>query len=99
MKTITVSLPDELVKHLEERVARGEFDSFDDALACAAASGAIPYSGKNRVTATTTDDQLRTMLQAGLDSYERGESVDGEVFMDELERDFEAKMTSESNRR
>lgn len=92
MKTITVKLPDSLVSLIEAHVRAGEFDSFDNALAFAASTGAIPFSGRNRVTSNTTDDELRSMLQVSLDQYERGESVDGELFMDELERDFDSRM-------
>ncbi len=90
MKTITVTLPDELVRHLEQRVASGEFDSFDDALAYVAA-WSIPYTGSNRITAETTIDELRAMLQVGIDQADRGEVVDGEEAMDALERRMKAK--------
>ena len=93
MKTITVTLPDELVKHLEERVATGEFDSFDDALACAAAS-VLPYTGSNRITAETTIDELRAMLQVGIDQADRGQVVDGEEAMAKLEQRMKAKLAA-----
>ncbi len=95
MKTITVSLPDALVEALEARVAAGEFDSLDDALAFAAMD-AVPYSGSNRVTAETTVEELRAMIQVAADQVERGEVVDGEEFMDKLKHDFSVRMERES---
>ena len=91
MKTITVSLPDRLVTHLEERVAAGEFESLDEALAYAGAS-IVPYTGANRITAETTADELRAMLQIGVDQAERGQVVDGEEAMEKLRMRMKAKI-------
>ena len=93
MKTITVNLPDRLVTHLEQRVASGEFDSLDGALASAGAS-IVPYTGENRITAETTADELRAMLQVGFDQAERGECVDGPTAMAELRRRTQARVDS-----
>ncbi len=91
MKTITVSLPDELVAVLEARIAAGEFDSLDDALAFAAME-AVPYTGSNRVTAETTVEELRAMIQVAADQVERGEVVDGEEYMADLMRRTEERL-------
>ena len=93
MKTITVSLPDGLVMYLEQRVAGGEFDSLDDALAFAGAS-IVPYTGENRITAETTVEELRAMLQVGIDQAERGQVVDGEEAMEKLRVRMEAKINA-----
>jgi len=91
MKTITVSLPESLAEALEARVATGEFDSFDDALTDAAMD-AIPYTGSNRITAETTVEELRAMIQVGIDQADRSQVVDGEEFMAELIRRTEERL-------
>ena len=91
MKTITVSLPDQLVSHLEQRVASGEFDSLDDALSFAGAS-IVPYTGSNRITSETTIEDLRAMLQVGIDQAERGQVIEGEEAMENLRVRMEAKI-------
>jgi|GEM_PF-2377029 len=93
MKTITVSLPEALVEALEARVTAGEFDSFDDALTDAAMD-AIPYTGSNRVTAETTVEELRAMIQVAVDQVERGEVVDGPTAMAELRRRTRARIAA-----
>jgi Arc/MetJ-type ribon-helix-helix transcriptional regulator len=89
MKTITVNLPDELVELLESRVAAGEFDSFDEALACAVAEQLFAPEGDS--VADVEDADLRAKLQAGLDQADRGEVIEMEVAMARLRARAEAK--------
>ena len=87
MKTISVSLPDKVVAHLEQRVARGEFDSLDDALAFAVVDGFSALG--NATPKRETDAELRAKIEASIDQYATGRFVDGEEFMDRMDRKFD----------
>lgn len=93
MKTITVRLPEVLIEALEARVVAGEFASFDEALTDVAMD-AIPYTGSNRITAETTVEELRAMLQVGIDQADRGQVVDLEVAMARLRDRTQVRMAS-----
>ena len=92
MKTITVSLPDDLAENLEARVAKGEYDSLDEAVTCAIAERILlleeaPPFGENVA-------ELRAKIQEGIDAYEQGRFVDGAEFMEELEQRIAARLST-----
>ena len=87
MKTITVSLPDRLVTHLEERVAAGEFESLDEALAYAVGDGLSTL--ESPTASDEADVALHAKIEASIEQYAEGRFVDGEDFMDRMERKFD----------
>ena len=87
MKTITVSLPDDYAADLEARVAKGEYDSVDEAVTCAVAEWLHMLE---MATLDIGDDaDLRAKLRASIEAHEQGRSVDGEEFMARMERKLE----------
>ncbi len=90
MKTITVTLPDEYAANIETRVAKGEYESVDEAVTLAVAEWLFNLEMSPPIDGD--DSGLRAKIQKSIDHYNRGEFVDGEEFMDRLERKFEERM-------
>ncbi len=90
MKTITVSLPDDFTANIEARVAKGEYQSWDEAMTLAVAEWLFMLEQPSLID--EDNPRLRAMLQKSIDQYNRGEYVDGEEFMDRLERKYEERL-------
>ncbi len=89
MKTITVSLPDDFAANIGARVARGEYESVDEAVTSAVAEWLSILEMPSPINEETSN--LREKIQKSIDQYDRGEFVDGEEFLDRLERKFEQR--------
>lgn len=91
MKTITVSLPDEIAATVEERLAKGEYSSWDDAVTLAVAEWLCMLDTPPMID---ENSDLRDELQIGIDQADRGEVVDLEVAMARLQDRTQARLAS-----
>ena len=83
---MTISLPPDVAKILASQVAAGAYASTDEALR--AAANLLEQDAERR----RKIEQLRAMLQVGIDQADRGEMIDGEEAFDEVLRELDEKI-------
>lgn len=81
-RNITVTLPSDLKRFVESRVAAGEFDSTDEVIH--AGLRLLKQGKQNQRKAILAE--LRDAIAVGLKQARRGELLDGDEVFDELER-------------
>ena len=90
MKTITVSLPDDYALDIETRVAKGEYESMDEAVTVAVADWLCMLDTPSMID--EDDPRLRAMIQSAAEQVERGEVVELEEAMARLSARTRAKL-------
>ena len=87
MRTITVSVPEEVAEMMDERIRKGHWSNADDMVAC----GLVMASDDADSQPPTNDELRRSILEAVAQS-DRGECSDGEEFMQELIASCDARI-------
>lgn len=82
---MTISLPPDVASIFASHVAAGTYATTDDALR--AAANLLEQNAER----CRKIEQLRSMLQVGIDQADRGELLDGDEVFDEVLRELDEK--------
>ena len=86
MRTITVTLPDEIANDVDRLVATGEWSGVEDFASEAMTRHAAYWSQFPR-----TEAELMASIEAAIEEADRDGCIDGEAFMDEWIAEIEAR--------